>query len=198
MPTPEELEKLNADYRLIYDSLLQEGMAEDNAYQQVFGEQSSEAAAQQSLAQQAQMEEAARTGNMGEIPQEVREVLDLDSPTSTFKPFSQFMPGFDPVVPEDRAPLPPAAFSLRGKNIYDPERMDKLEQQAMDTAVQYYVGQGFPLYRDAQEQAVKDFAAKYGTREEFVANDPMGLGLTNAGGRYDLMFSIAQNPPAGS
>jgi hypothetical protein len=38
MPTPEELEKLNAEYRLSYDSLIGTGMDPDDAYGKIFVE----------------------------------------------------------------------------------------------------------------------------------------------------------------
>jgi len=200
MPTPEELEKLNDIYRFNYDQMIRDGLIDpDEAYKTIFAEQQSEVNAQQNLTQQAEMERNVKSGRTDLLPQEIIDVLDLDSPASTYKPFSQFMPGFEPEVPEDRPPLPPAAFSMRNRNVYDPKRIEKLEQQAMETAIGYYQGQGFPSYQEAQNKSLKDFVEKFGGRAEFVETDPLGLGgdTTSRAKRYDLMFSIAKDPPMG-
>ena len=119
MPTPEELEKLNDLYRGDYEQLISIGADPDATYQKILAAQQAEMDAKRQLTEEAQINEAVRTGKTGEIPQEIRDVLDLDSGDTTFKPFSQFMPGFDPEVPEDKVPLPPAAFSQRGRAVYD-------------------------------------------------------------------------------
>ena len=142
------------------------------------------------------MERKVKEGKVGELPPEILEVLDINQDSTQFKPFSQFMPGFDPVVPEDRQPLAPASISLRSRNVYDPARMDKLEQQAMNTAIGYYQGQGFPSYQDAQRKSIESFIESYGTKESFIERESANLG-DGAGARYDLLFSIAQKPPMG-
>ena len=188
---------LQPNYRSEYETLIGIGMDPEEAFNSVMARQQASIDAQKTLTEEATIERQIKE-DPTQLPPEILDVLDIERPGETFAPFSQFLPGFQPeVVPaESQRALPPAITSLRNRNVYDPQRIPMMEAKAVADLTDYYVQQGFPTYEQAQFDAVQKFADEYGTREQFIANDPLGLG-DGAGQRYDLMFRFAQKPPTG-
>jgi hypothetical protein len=74
-----------------------------------------------------------------------------------------------------------------------------MEAKAIQTATDYYIQQGLPSYAEAQREAIDNFVGQYGTLENFVNTDPLGLGGTEneRANRYNVMLGFVQNPPSG-
>ena len=118
---------LNSANRADYEALLSIGVDPEEAFETVMARQQAQDAAKSTLTEEAETNRLIREGRQDELPPELLDVLDIQRPGDTFKPFSEFLPGLsteDEVIPAD-APraLPPAIKTMRGRNVYDPKRI---------------------------------------------------------------------------
>lgn len=200
MPTP-DISLLDADHLRDYQYQINVlGMDPQQAFDSEFADQQSIFEAQQSQTQQEETDVAIETGNVEAIPQAIKDVLDIPEAgfnSSTYKPFSAFQPGFEPVIPPPERQLDSTAQqATKNSRIYDPFGFKEKELKAVETGESYYLNQGYPNFQSIQQKSLKDFSAKFGDKENYVNTNPSNYQMTDEelGTHYDAMFKEAQNP----
>ena len=128
MPTPdgqltdEELKALEG-YEMYYD-MFRANTDDASAFQKALQLKQDEDSARQEESVFQEQQEALKEKRFGDVAPEVLDVLDIGSDQianpNAYQPFSQFLPGFNPEIPEPKFQPQAASYTSRPKNLYDP------------------------------------------------------------------------------
>jgi hypothetical protein len=193
MPTP-DISLLDADhlkdYQYAVDTL---GRDPQTTFDLYLKDQQSILEAQQFFIKEEETDKALQSGNLEAVPQAVKDVLDIPTLLSKYKPLAEFQPGFAPVIPPLEKQLGTAG---KVNKLTDPKNLDKSITDALSVGENYYAQQGFPTAEQQQNDAIRNFIETFGDKQNYIRTNPRQYQSTNEelGKHYDAMFEEAKNP----
>jgi hypothetical protein len=135
MPTP-DISLLDADhlkdYQYAVDTL---GRDPQTTFDLYLKDQQSILEAQQFFIKEEETDKALQSGNLEDVPQAVKDVLDIPTLLSKYKPLAEFQPGFAPVIPPLEKQLGTAG---KVNKLTDPKNLDKSITDALSVGENYY------------------------------------------------------------